>query len=68
MARYYVLGLEPSLFGDVSLVREWGRLGRFGGRRIELFSEPGAAVEALEAWLARKQKRGYDLRASSRQV
>jgi hypothetical protein len=25
MARYYVLSLEPSLFGDTALVRQWGR-------------------------------------------
>jgi predicted DNA-binding WGR domain protein len=28
MARYYVLSIEPSLFGDTTLLREWGRLGR----------------------------------------
>jgi predicted DNA-binding WGR domain protein len=27
MARYYVLSIEPSLFGDATLIREWGRLG-----------------------------------------
>lgn len=66
MARYYVVGLEPSLFGGISLVREWGRLGRFGGRRIELFTDCDSAVEALDTWLSRKQKRGYNLRGSSR--
>ena len=30
MARYYVLAIEPSLFGDATLIREWGRLGRPG--------------------------------------
>jgi hypothetical protein len=24
MARYYVLSIEPSLFGDATLIREWG--------------------------------------------
>ena len=28
MARYYVLSIEPSLFGDATLIREWGRIGR----------------------------------------
>jgi predicted DNA-binding WGR domain protein len=27
MARYYVLSIEPSLFGDASLIRQWGRIG-----------------------------------------
>jgi predicted DNA-binding WGR domain protein len=26
MARYYVLSIEPSLFGDATLIREWGAL------------------------------------------
>ena len=28
MARYYVLSIEPSLFGDATLIREWGRIGQ----------------------------------------
>jgi hypothetical protein len=27
MAKYYVLALDPTLFADVALTREWGRLG-----------------------------------------
>ena len=30
MARYYVLSIEPSLFGNPTLIREWGRIGRPG--------------------------------------
>jgi predicted DNA-binding WGR domain protein len=30
MARFYVLTIEPTLFGDTALVREWGRLGGCG--------------------------------------
>ena len=37
MARYYVLSIEPSLFGDATLIREWGRIGRPGQRRVELY-------------------------------
>src|SRR5580692_486189 len=32
MARYYVLSIEPTLFDDSSLVREWGRIGKPGRR------------------------------------
>lgn len=38
MARYYELSLEPTLFGEISLVRAWGRIGRRGQRRVDLFS------------------------------
>jgi len=59
MARYYVLSLEPSLFGDTALVRQWGRLGQPGRQRIDLFRQRAHAVETLESWFARKKRRGY---------
>ena len=59
MARYYVLSIEPSLFGDAALIREWGRLGRPGQRRVELYENRLCAIEALENWLQRKRRRGY---------
>ena len=65
MARYYVLSIEPSLFGDTALVRQWGRHGRRGRQRIELFREHAHAIETLEAWFARKMRRGYVLRTNS---
>jgi hypothetical protein len=27
MARFYVLAIEPTLFDEMALVREWGRIG-----------------------------------------
>lgn len=62
MARFYVLAIEPTLFGDVALVREWGRLGAHGRRRLDLHADNTAAAEALDAWLTRKSRRGYRLR------
>jgi predicted DNA-binding WGR domain protein len=59
MARFYVLSIEVSLFGDVALIREWGRIGTAGQRKIELYDNESRAVEELEAWLRRKQRRGY---------
>lgn len=68
MARYYVLSIEPSLFGDTALVRQWGRQGRNGRHRIELFRERAHAIETLEAWFARKIRRGYSPRETSARV
>lgn len=59
MARFYVLSLEPTLFGDMALVREWGRLGAQGRRRLDLFEAHAQASEALETWLTRKLRKGY---------
>lgn len=63
MLRFYSLSIQPTLFGGVALVREWGRIGTRGQWMIETFDTPN------EAWLAFcrleriKRQRGYrDLR------
>ncbi|MGF9764535.1 WGR domain-containing protein [Microvirga sp. 0TCS3.31] len=33
MARFYVLSIEESLFGDATLIREWGRIALSGSAR-----------------------------------
>jgi predicted DNA-binding WGR domain protein len=63
MARYYVLSIEPTLFDDVALVREWGRIGMRGRRRLDLYADHVQASEALENWLARKMRRNYKVSA-----
>jgi predicted DNA-binding WGR domain protein len=62
MARFYVLSLEETLFGDTALVREWGRLGTRGRRRLDLYQARAQAREALESWFGRKLRRGYRAR------
>jgi predicted DNA-binding WGR domain protein len=65
MARFYVLSIQPTLFGDVAVQRAWGRIGRLGRERLDLYRSEVHAVEALEQWLARKLRKGYALRSSS---
>jgi len=67
MARFYVLAIEPTLFGDTALVREWGRIGSLGRRRLDFHASVSSAGEALDVWLARKARRGYQVRASRSQ-
>jgi predicted DNA-binding WGR domain protein len=55
--------LSRRYFDDSSLVREWGRIGKPGRRRIELYRDHNNARIALSAWLARKVRRGYKTRA-----
>ncbi|WP_439494314.1 WGR domain-containing protein [Bosea sp. (in: a-proteobacteria)] len=62
MARFYVLAIEPTLFGDTALIREWGRIGANGRRRLDLHTDHAAAAESLDVWLTRKVARGYRLR------
>lgn len=59
MARFYALSLAPSLFGDVVLVRRWGRIGSSGRLRLEIFESETEAVTAMLALLRRKRARGY---------
>lgn len=61
MSRYYVLSIEPTLFGDTGLIRQWGRIGAAGKRRIDLHADGAKARIALDVWLMRKLKRGYVL-------
>ena len=65
MARFYVLAIEPTLFGDVALVREWGRKGCCGRRRLDLYGDHETAAEALQDWLLRKTRRGYGVIAAA---
>ena len=64
MAGFYVLAIEPTLFGDMALVREWGRVGSLGRVVASIFIQRDLGGEALDVWLARKARRGYQVRAS----
>ncbi|WP_430383773.1 WGR domain-containing protein [Acinetobacter baumannii] len=47
------------------MVREWGRIGTLGRRRLDLFAHQVDAREALDSWLSRKQRKGYRLKAEN---
>lgn len=59
MARYYRVAIEPTLFGWSAVVRDWGRIGRSGRRRLDLYDHLDEASAAAEDLLERKQRRGY---------
>lgn len=59
MARFYCLSLESSLFGGAVLVREWGRIGTLGRRRLDLYATAAQAQDALRRLAASKVRRGY---------
>ncbi|MEY8834806.1 WGR domain-containing protein [Phaeobacter italicus] len=61
MHRFYRLRLMPDLFGGVSLLREWGRIGTQGRHRIDCFEDLGRAADAMSALYRAKLKRGYQL-------
>lgn len=57
--RFYALSVQENLFGEWSLVREWGRIGRPGRLRSDLYPSAGAAIDALSAMTRAKRRRGY---------
>jgi predicted DNA-binding WGR domain protein len=59
MARFYRMSSTPSLFGDICLVREWGRIGRPGRIRIDLYQTGEEAMAARETLSRVKLQRGY---------
>ena len=59
MRRYYRLSVEPGLFGDWGVVREWGRIGTSGHTRTDWYEGEADAAIALDRLAAQKVKRGY---------
>jgi predicted DNA-binding WGR domain protein len=59
MARFYKLDVQPTLFGEWSLVREWGRMGQPCRVQVEMYSTRGTADIALIAAWIKRLKRGY---------
>jgi predicted DNA-binding WGR domain protein len=59
VARFYSLMIERDLFGTITLVRSWGRIGTGGRERVEVFDTVDEAGQALEALARVKRRRGY---------
>jgi predicted DNA-binding WGR domain protein len=63
-ARYYRVDVDYNLFGEYSVLREWGLRGRPGAisgqRQITWFANLREACLAAERWQKRAMRRGYD--------
>lgn len=59
MARFYVLAIEPTLFGTPCLTRRWGRIGTFGQAMVHHFDREEDAVRMFLDLLRTKRARGY---------
>jgi predicted DNA-binding WGR domain protein len=57
--RYYRMEVWPDLFGRALLMRQWGRIGTGGRRRLDPFPDAGAATNALARIARSKRRRGY---------
>lgn len=59
VARFYRMSVMPNLFGEWTLLREWGRIGQRGQVRMDWFSDEVQAVAALVTLETSKRQRGY---------
>lgn len=59
MARFYVLSIQPTLFGGSSVVREWGRIGTKGQCKVELLDDTQQAEQIKNSIERSKRRRGY---------
>jgi predicted DNA-binding WGR domain protein len=59
MSRFYRLDVQPDLFGSVSLVKEWGRIGAQGRMVVECYDTEALAADALRQHADSKRRRGY---------
>lgn len=60
MARFYTMRLQPTLFGDWALLREWGRIGRAGRLVSVRFASEQDAARAMTDHLKAKLCKGYE--------
>ena len=59
MARFYRIEVLPTLFGEVSVLRNWGRIGTLGRMSIETCTTPEDANRIASGTLRKKTLRGY---------
>jgi predicted DNA-binding WGR domain protein len=61
LARFYVLRIQPTLFGQWALQRCWGRIGSQGCESSLWFKTENEALDALTQLEQQKKRRGYQL-------
>jgi predicted DNA-binding WGR domain protein len=62
--RFYVVQLSPTLFGDWTLLCEWGRSGSPGTVRMTSFDGYDEAQKAEARAIKRRLQHGYSERAA----
>ncbi len=59
MQRFYLLSIQPTLFGGAALVRNWGRIGTSGQTMMQTFDDSADAGDAFGRLERAKRRRGY---------
>lgn len=58
--RWYRISLQQGLFGPI-LIREWGRLGRRGRQRIDMFTTEDECIAVMGKHTRQRERHGYKL-------
>lgn len=58
---FYRVEVADNLFGEYTVLREWGPAGRSGRQVVNWFSNLREAVTAADRWQRRARSRGYHL-------
>lgn len=59
MARWYEIDVQPTLFGEFTVERHWGRIGSAGQSKTFWFNDEPAADQMAKSVCAIKVRRGY---------
>lgn len=59
MRRFYALSTQPTLFGEMSLIRTWGRIGTNGKTMVRTFDDSAETIDAFGRLERIKRRRGY---------
>jgi predicted DNA-binding WGR domain protein len=60
MARFYSMSVQPGLFGEWALLREWGRIGSPGRLVSGRFASEQEAALAMAEYVKAKLSKGYE--------
>ena len=60
MARFYTMALQPTLFGEWALLKEWGWIGSAGRLVSSRFASEEEAALAMAGHLKAKLSKGYE--------
>lgn len=59
MHRFYAASVQPTLFGDMAVMRCWGRIGHAGQIKTTTFEHATDAYRAFDRLVTAKRRRGY---------
>ena len=59
MHRFYQLRVEPTLFEDWCLIRQWGRIGSNGQAKRQWFAHISDATMTMQKLEGAKKRKGY---------